>query len=233
MSNYSYIILSGTWNMSTRIAKTLRAKTKRALTPRREPSQDRAVATCNAILEASAQLLTKIGYTKLTTNKIAEFAGVSIGSLYQYFPNKEAILVKLLEMHIVHGQERMRNYIKNRTSPDLSREDIIKVLIEEALTHHEDNTGFHKILEETIPHPVHIRQAVIGNERVYAELFGEYIGETMICAKDIAVKRARMAMVAVKSFTHWFIMHGSIDMKRDDFICELEQMIINYVFIDG
>jgi AcrR family transcriptional regulator len=219
--------------MSTRITKTVRAKTHKALTPRREPSQERAVATCDAILEASAQLLTKIGYTKLTTNKIAEHAGVSIGSLYQYFPNKEAILVKLLEMHITHGQERMRNYIKNQTSLDLSREDIIRALIEEALIHHEDNPGFHKILEEAVPHPVHIRQAVIENERVYAGLFGEYIRETMNCRKDIAVKRARMAMVAVKSFTHWFIKHGSIDMKRDDFICELEQMIINYIFIDG
>jgi len=62
---------------------------------RRKPRQARAQATVEAILEATFQLLEESGLTKLTTNRIAERAGVSIGTLYQYFSDREAILFAL------------------------------------------------------------------------------------------------------------------------------------------
>ena len=63
---------------------------------RKKPRQARAVATIEAILEAAAQILQKEGEEALTTAKVADRAGVSIGSLYQYFPNKEAVLLALI-----------------------------------------------------------------------------------------------------------------------------------------
>lgn len=63
---------------------------------RKKPTQARAGATIDAIVEAAAQVLRKDGEETLTTAKIAERAGVSIGSVYQYFPNKEAILLALI-----------------------------------------------------------------------------------------------------------------------------------------
>lgn len=63
---------------------------------RKKPTQARASATIGAIVEAAAQILQKDGEDALTTAKIAERAGVSIGSVYQYFPNKEAILLALI-----------------------------------------------------------------------------------------------------------------------------------------
>ncbi len=67
----------------------------RRKSPRRKPSQRRAQATRDAIFEAAAQILERDGETGFNTNKIAERAGVSIGTLYQYFADKEAILVAL------------------------------------------------------------------------------------------------------------------------------------------
>ncbi len=64
---------------------------------RRAPKQKRAKSLIDDVLEASARLIPTYGYDKATTNKIAELAGVSIGSLYQYFPNKNAIFVSLIE----------------------------------------------------------------------------------------------------------------------------------------
>jgi len=58
-------------------------------TPRKLPQQDRSKVTVEAILTAAAHILTEHGYDNTSTNRIAERAGVSIGSLYQYFPNKE------------------------------------------------------------------------------------------------------------------------------------------------
>lgn len=65
---------------------------------RKEPKQDRSRAIVEAIFEATVRILPKLGSQSVTTKKIAEFAGVSIGSLYQYFPNKESVLVGIMDM---------------------------------------------------------------------------------------------------------------------------------------
>lgn len=68
------------------------ASSKRpALSPRKSPSQERAKETVEALQEAALQVLQKEGFTKLTTTRVAARAGVSVGTLYQYFPNKAAL----------------------------------------------------------------------------------------------------------------------------------------------
>jgi AcrR family transcriptional regulator len=65
--------------------------------PRKTPRQARSRATVSVILEAAALLLVEDGFDQVTTNQIAERAGVSIGSLYQYFPNREALIVAVAQ----------------------------------------------------------------------------------------------------------------------------------------
>lgn len=67
--------------------------------PRKKPRQERARATIDAILVAAAHILKTEGFERATTNRIADLAGVSIGSLYQYFPNKLSIVGALRERH--------------------------------------------------------------------------------------------------------------------------------------
>src|SRR5689334_20025487 len=74
---------------------TARARTL----PRKAPHQERSRATVDAILAATARILVKDGYDRASTNKIAAAAGVSVGSLYQYFPSKEALVAALIEKH--------------------------------------------------------------------------------------------------------------------------------------
>ena len=69
------------------------------LQPRRAPRQERARVTVQAIKEAAGQLLVERGYARVSTNLIARRAGVSVGSLYQYFPGKEAIFAALVQDH--------------------------------------------------------------------------------------------------------------------------------------
>jgi len=68
--------------------------------PRKRPAQDRSRHTVAAILDAAARIFAERGYTSTTTNHVAEAAGISIGSLYQYFPNKDALIVALEERHL-------------------------------------------------------------------------------------------------------------------------------------
>ena len=67
------------------------------LQPRKSPAQSRAVETVAAVLEAAARILEERGFAGYTTNAVALRAGVSIGSLYQYFPGKDAVTAALIE----------------------------------------------------------------------------------------------------------------------------------------
>jgi AcrR family transcriptional regulator len=71
------------------------------LQPRKTPQQSRSVATVEAIYDASVQVLLKNGAERLTTVHVARRAGVSVGTLYQYFPNKQALLFAVLERHLL------------------------------------------------------------------------------------------------------------------------------------
>jgi AcrR family transcriptional regulator len=71
-----------------------------SLEPRKTPVQARSTVTVEAIYEATFQVLLAVGPDRLTTTRVAERAGVSIGSLYQYFPNKQSLLLSALEKHL-------------------------------------------------------------------------------------------------------------------------------------
>jgi AcrR family transcriptional regulator len=70
------------------------------LEPRKKPIQSRSTATVNAILDATIQVLLRVGKERLTTTRVALRAGVSVGTLYQYFPNKSALLQAVLKRHL-------------------------------------------------------------------------------------------------------------------------------------
>ncbi|MBR0555538.1 TetR/AcrR family transcriptional regulator [Ciceribacter sp. L1K23] len=81
--------------------------------PRKTPRQRRAVATCAAIVEAAARILEEGGVVSINTNLVAERAGVSIGTLYQYYPDKEAILVALVRRERESLLESLRTIAAN------------------------------------------------------------------------------------------------------------------------
>jgi AcrR family transcriptional regulator len=71
-----------------------------ALKPRKQPVQARSEATVLAIHEASIQVLLSAGYRSFTTTRVSERAGVSVGTLYQYFPNRQALIRAVLERYL-------------------------------------------------------------------------------------------------------------------------------------
>ncbi len=71
-----------------------------ALAPRKTPSQRRSAATLDAVLEATLQVLSTEGARRITTTRVAARAGVSVGTLYQYFPHKQALLYAVLRHHL-------------------------------------------------------------------------------------------------------------------------------------
>jgi AcrR family transcriptional regulator len=90
---------------------------------RRKPSQSRAVDTVEAIFEAAARILQSDGRAGLNTNRVAELAGVSIGTLYSYFPNKEAILLAMARRET----ETVRASVAKALTDDLQHTDVSPV----------------------------------------------------------------------------------------------------------
>ncbi len=75
------------------------------LDPRKSPVQARSAASVDAIIEATVQVLLEVGKGRLSTTRVALRAGVSVGTLYQYFPNKSALLQAALRRHLMEVTE--------------------------------------------------------------------------------------------------------------------------------
>jgi AcrR family transcriptional regulator len=82
------------------VSSHLSSRSQAVLEPRKSPVQARSAASVEAILEATIQVLLGVGKERLTTTKVAVRAGVSVGTLYQYFPNKSALLQAALKRHL-------------------------------------------------------------------------------------------------------------------------------------
>lgn len=118
------------------------ATAKKAATRRRKASQARSRATVDAIVEAGARLFER---GSATTNSIARLAGVSIGSLYEYFPNKEAILESLVEGHMEQAVARLKREIATLPPAETSLSDGVRRLVEVMLELHADRPGLHRV----------------------------------------------------------------------------------------
>lgn len=122
--------------------------------PRKTPRQGRSVETVQAIIEAAARILDQDGLAEFTTNAVAERAGVSIGSLYQYFPGKEALIGALIvretslliteceaAMVGTNGQEALKGLIASAVNHQLRRPALARLLdLEEARLPFDEDT---------------------------------------------------------------------------------------------
>lgn len=88
------------------------ASSTSALKPRKSPVQARSSASVEAILDATLQVLVRDGKERMTTTRVAERAGVSVGTLYQYFPNKSSLLQATLRRHLEGVRDRVRVEIR-------------------------------------------------------------------------------------------------------------------------
>ncbi len=126
--------------MSTRIAKQQSVM-------RKAPRQARSRATVETIIEAGARILNDGGWAGFTTNRVAELAGVSIGSLYQYFPDKLSLIDAIRRRHLDDCMAVMRTIL-----PDgLSAAEFARQLIQAVIAAHSVYPGLHRVLLDEAP----------------------------------------------------------------------------------
>jgi AcrR family transcriptional regulator len=145
---------------------------KPATTPRKRPKQARSRITVEAILEATTHILIAEGYEKANTNRVAERAGISIGSLYQYFPNKEALMTALMEQHAAEMAELVEKKLDRLFDSPL--EIAIPEIITAVVAAHAINPRLHQVLSEEIPRSERSPQMHKADERI-TELLRAYL----------------------------------------------------------
>lgn len=132
-----------------------------ALKPRKKPLQTRSTATVDAIVEATIRILRRDGWAGCTTTRIATLAGVSVGSLYQYFPNRNAIAVEIV-------RQRTRTYLAAVVAADLSGaatpEEAVEAAIAAFVIEKRKSLDVSFALRDALPE-VQGRQAIIEEAR--------------------------------------------------------------------
>ena len=116
--------------------------------PRKRPRQARSQHTVDVILDAAALVLAKGGYAGTNTNLVAERAGVSVGSVYQYFPNKDALVVALHERHARQMYEVIDAILS--AAQTVSVRDHVAAIAKALLAAHMIEPELHKVLERDL-----------------------------------------------------------------------------------
>lgn len=113
---------------------------------RKQPKQSRSIDLCNAIKEATARLLCQRELEGFSTNDVADLAGVSIGSLYQYYPAKEAIVAELIRD--MRAQMLQDMHIAQTQTAGLALDQMLPAILRAAIHHHRANPTLTQMLEQ-------------------------------------------------------------------------------------
>ena len=203
------------------------SRRKLAVNPRKHPEQDRSRATVDTILSAAAHVLVKAGYEAFTTNRVAERAGVSIGSLYQYFPNKDALLSELMKRHLAEIEASLDFAMQDITN--VSLEQLIRTAVEKNVRSHLIDPDLHRVLSEEVPQLGHLdwkkEQARRIDDRVRALL--------QMKQNEIRVPDLDLAVYIVTRTTE-AVIHYGVSQRQKDFNSgvlaeEVSRMLIGYL----
>jgi AcrR family transcriptional regulator len=123
--------------------------TRRPLRPRKQPQQQRSKVVVDTLLEATARILERSGLEETSTNEIARVAGVSVGSLYQYFPSKEALVAALIERKVELDMREIGEAVAKLQEEPLER--IIAGTVRATLEMHRRDRGLLRALLELVP----------------------------------------------------------------------------------
>ncbi len=180
-------------SMTTKAART---------SVRRRPKQRRARQTVEAVLDAVIRLLKRGGSDAITTNRIAEVAGVSIGSLYQYFPDKRAIFTALHQRHIDQIDRMVQTKLVEHAASSI--EDLVRAMVEAMVDTHATDPELYELLMAEVPHRAD------GTRDFAVRLHGAFL--LAISSRAHELKRRRDLDKVVFVVTHMVeaLSHGAV-----------------------
>ncbi|WP_172783469.1 MULTISPECIES: TetR/AcrR family transcriptional regulator [Bradyrhizobium] len=198
--------------------------------PRKNASQERSRATVDALVEATARILVKEGFEKASTNRIAEIAGVSVGSLYQYFPSKEALVAAVIDRH----NDAIMTVVRAAFAEvaDLPIEKAVRRLVTVAIEAHHIDPNLHRVLAEQIPRSGHLAEVEAYSHEIHA-LVRTYLERHRKEMRKIdPALAAFMCVSTIEAIAHNTVLNGAEMLSEKMLkvlVDETTRMVVGYL----
>ena len=172
----------------------------------------------------------KEGYDRASTNRIAEVAGVSIGSLYQYFPSKEALVAAVIDRHTQQVSQMSRNALAKVAARPI--EVAAREFVSVAIDAHRINPKLHGVLSEQIPRVGRLENIEATQREAYALVRGyleAHRDEIDVADPDLA---AFVVVTVVEALTHAAVLRRPdllTDEKARLFVDEVTRLLVRYL----
>ena len=201
-----------------------------ATNPRKRASQERSRATVDALIEATARILVRDGFDRASTNRIAQEAGVSVGSLYQYYPGKEALVAAVIERHNEDLMQVVRDALAEVEA--LPLEPATRRLVAAAVDAHRLDPKLHRVLAVQTPRTGALGNVEAFNAGTYA-LFRTYLERHAdeLRAVDLGLA-AFVCVTSIEALTHTAVLHGSEILSHDAveaLVDEATRLVVGYL----
>jgi AcrR family transcriptional regulator len=195
---------------------------------RRVPRQSRSRETADAIVEAAARVFAEMGLERATTTRVAEVAGVSVGSLYQYFPDKQSLIKAIFERESARLERALMKLIEERGLADIP--PLVRAYVEVTLQTFEESASLYSVLLNEVPrvhgidatHEVDI--AVSRRLRLLLEL-----GRHRVAPRDLEI--ASLLLVRALRYNTIPVLRDPLSgEQRERYIDELTSLLCAYLF---
>ena len=199
--------------------------------PRKRPRQQRSRATVEAILEATARVLAADGLEAASTNRVAAVAGVSVGSLYQYFPNREALVHALFERHVRRAEAARPAALGGGAERPIEADlrGTMRAAVDWHLAMHAEEPALH---QELTTHA----QRILGTEtlRAFERFRAEQVRGRLEAHRD-AIRPRDLALAAfivatcLEAVTHAAVVHHPEMFSGPDLASELTELLVRFL----
>ena len=193
---------------------------RRSVKLERRPLQRRARETVDVILRATTQILSREGLGRITTNRVAERAGVSIGSVYQYFPNKEALVAEVRRRYDEAFQERLIGMVGRAAA--LPLEQAVEHCVRALIAIHAEDPGLHNAV------------SAAGIEDPERRLLHQLAASWLEARRD-EIRRPNRALAAAvvldaaEALIHGVALRSPERLADDEFAVEVTDLLVRYL----
>lgn len=200
---------------------------KKQLNLRKQAKQSRSQEMMSSILDAATRILEQLGYERTTTNKIADKAGISIGSFYQYFPNKDALFAQVIESQISLRTIELEELIQNNLNNPPHH--VVQLIVTYLLDHFYLNAKLAKFLFLQL-NQLNKIELQLSIRHKFARIIADWLHLRHKIDRQSALNKSSVITHAVMGVIYTNLLSEQMTLGREVMQVELEKLILSYLF---